>query len=82
MSNNDNYWSDEDNSDDNELIQDDRGLPPLDIDSEEEEELQNILSMVSSKLKNDDDLNYDVSISKNDLKKDLKKILRKIQKII
>ena len=38
--------------------------------------------MVSSKLKNDDDLNYDVSISKNDLKKDLKKNSKKNSKII
>ena len=37
MSDNDNYWSDE-NESENELIQDSRDLPPLEYDSEEEEE--------------------------------------------
>jgi hypothetical protein len=48
MSDNDNYWSDEDESE--ELIQDSRDLPPIEIDSDEEEEFQDILTMVKNKL--------------------------------
>ena len=58
MSDNDNYWSDE-NESDNELIQDSRELPPMEIDSEEEEEYRNILTMVSDKLKDKEDSVFD-----------------------
>lgn len=50
MSDNDNYWSDEDQSE-NELVQDSRDLPPIEIDSEEEAEFQDILRMVTDKIK-------------------------------
>ena len=48
MSDNDNYWSDEESE---ELVQDSRELPPIEIDSEEEEEFQDILRMVTNKIK-------------------------------
>ena len=54
MSDNDNYWSDE-NESENELIQDSRDLPPLEYDSEEEEEFLDILNLVSNKIKNKED---------------------------
>ena len=54
MSDNDNYWSDEDQSE-NELVQDSRDLPPIEIDSEEEEEFQDILRMVTEKIKSKDE---------------------------
>jgi hypothetical protein len=49
---NDNYWSDEE-QDNPELIQDSRDLPPIEYDSEEEEEYNNILRIVHSKLKDE-----------------------------
>lgn len=50
---NDNYWSDDEEQDNPELIQDSRELPPLEYDSEEEEEYNNILRIVQSKLKDE-----------------------------
>ena len=58
MSDNDNYWSDEDESE--ELIQDSRDLPPIEIDSEEEEEFQNILMMVKNKLQNKEEPEFTI----------------------
>ena len=57
MSDNDNYWSDE-NESENELIQDSRDLPPLEYDSEEEEEFLNILNLVSNKIKDKEDIPF------------------------
>ena len=76
MSDNDNYWSDE-NESENELIQDSRDLPPLEYDSEEEEEFLDILNLVSNKIKNKED---DISLftENNNEEKTTKK--KKIQK--
>tara|TARA_Y100000589_G_scaffold328421_2_gene372500 strand:- start:166 stop:603 length:438 start_codon:yes stop_codon:yes gene_type:complete len=70
MSDNDNYWSDEDESE--ELIQDSRELPPIEIDSEEEEEFQDILRMVSNKLKSKEESTFtltEIETKKNSKKK-------------
>ena len=50
-----NYSSSSTKSSDNELIQDSRDLPPIENDSEDEEEYYNILKLVSSKLQNIDE---------------------------
>ena len=69
MSNEENYWSDE-NESENELVQDSRDLPPLETDSEEEEEYYNMLELVKSKLK--DESEY-INISNNKEEKSSKK---------
>ena len=69
MSDNDNYWSDEDENE--ELIQDSRELPPIEIDSEEEEEFQDILRMVSNKLKSKEESIF--TITEIETKKNSKK---------
>lgn len=74
MSDNENYWSDEDESE-NELVQDTRDLPPLEIDSEEEEEYNDILKLVLSKMDKteDDTFKYNLEDSKPLKKKTSKK---------
>lgn len=70
MSDNDNYWSDEDESE--ELIQDSRELPPIEIDSEEEEEFQDILRMVTNKIKLKEEPEFtikNIEVKKNSKKK-------------
>lgn len=72
MSNEENYWSDE-NESENELVQDSRDLPPLETDSEEEEEYYNMLELVKSKLKDDTDYNSICSDISNKEEKSSKK---------
>ena len=74
MSDNDNYWSDENES---ELIQDSRDLPPLEIDSEEEEEYNDMLKFILSKTNKDTESNYELENSKVQKKKNSKKKSKK-----
>jgi hypothetical protein len=80
MSDNDNYWSDE-NESETELVQDSRDLPPLEIDSEEEEEYNDMLQFVLSKTNKDIDsnleYNYELENSKVQKKKNSKKKSKK-----
>ena len=83
MSDNDNYWSDEDESE--ELIQDSREMPPIEIDSEEEEEFQDILRMVSNKLKSKKEPTFtitEIETKKNSKKKKSKNKNNNNKKII
>lgn len=68
MSDKDNYWSDEDENEE-ELVQDSRELPPLEYDSEEEEEYYDILKLVSNKVNDDSLFTYEKKNSKNNSKK-------------
>lgn len=77
MSDKDNYWSDEDENDE-ELVQDSRELPPLEYDSEEEEEYYDILKLVSNKVSDDSLFTYEKNNSKNKSKKNLKNKSKKI----
>ena len=76
MSDSDIYWSsDEENN--NELIQDSRDLPPIEMDSEEEEEYNETLKLVRSKINLKNDSIFDLNIeSKKDQprKKEIKEI--------
>lgn len=80
MSDNDNYWSDEEENNDEELVQDSRELPPLEYDSEEEEEYYDILKMVSNKVSDDSLFTY--GEKKNSKKKSKKKSKKESNKII
>jgi len=85
MSNNDDYWSD--SEEENELIQDSRDLPPIEMDSEDEEEYYEILKLVNSKIKYDDnniyedDKNTIVNNSNKKSKKNSKNNSKKQKKI-
>lgn len=87
MSNNDDYWSD--SEEENELIQYSRDLPPIEMDSEDEgeEEYYEILKLVNSKIKYDDNNIYEddkmtiVNNSKKNSKKNSKNNSKKQKKI-
>ena len=68
MSNN--YWSDDDSdhNNDEELKQDSRELPPIEIDSEEEEEYNCILQMVTNKIQNNNILELENFGNDNNIK--------------
>lgn len=68
MSNEENYWSDE-NESENELVQDSRDLPPLETDSEDEEEYYNMLELVKSKLKDTSEYTFIGNKEENSSKK-------------
>ena len=68
MSNEENYWSDEEESE-NELVQDSRELPPLEINSEDEEEYYDMLELVKSKLNNNENDTISYNISNDTTKK-------------
>ena len=83
MSDSDIYWSsDEENN--NELIQDSRDLPPIEMDSEEEEEYNETLKLVRSKINLKNDSIFDLNIeSKKDQprKKEIKEIKENKKKL-
>ena len=67
MSNN--YWSDDsDHNSDEELKQDSRELPPIEIDSEEEEEYNCILQMITDKIQNNNILELENFGNDNNIK--------------
>jgi hypothetical protein len=72
MSDKDNYWSDEDENEE-ELVQDSRELPPLEYDSEEEEEYYDILKLVSNKVNDDSLFTYEKKNSKKNSKNNSEK---------
>ena len=83
MSNN--YWSDDDSdhNSDEELKQDSRELPPIEIDSEEEEEYNCILQMVTNKIQNNNILELENFGNDNNIKiSNKKKIVINLKKFI